>query len=218
MLKITVVIGDDHPAFREGLSRLLNDETDIQCVGKAADGLEVVLLVKESRPNVAIIDVSMPNLNGIEAVKQIKAACPGTAILIVSAFDYHSYVLASLQAGALGYMSKDRPLSELVSAIRLVNNGDSVIGIKTTDKIMNHLTGGYKGDRVFKQLLPREIEVLRLAAKGMSNKGIAAELIISERTVQTHLVNIFKKLQVNSRTQAVLHALTKGWLTLDDLS
>jgi len=138
---------------------------------------------------------------------------------MVSGFEYQSYIVASLQAGARGYMSKNAPLNEIVSAIRLVHKGGSVLDLKAADKIVCYLTARGSRDKTdFEQLQSRELEVLKLAAKGMSNKEIARELFISERTVQTHLVNIFRKLGVNSRTQAVLDALKKGWLTLDNLS
>lgn len=214
-----MLIADDHPTFRDGLSRLLEDEEDFKCIAKSSDGIETVRLARELQPNVAIIDVAMPNLNGIEATKQIKACCPAIAVLIVSAFDYESYILASLQAGASGYMSKNTPLSELISAIRLVHKGDSILDIRATDRIVHHLTTRDTGNKpASNHLHPRELEILKLAAKGMSNKLIAEELIISERTVQTHLVNIFRKLGVGSRTQAVLHSLKKGWLNIDNLS
>ena len=219
MEKIRLLIADDHPTFLEGLSRLLQDEEDLECIAKSTDGVETIKLAKELEPDVAIIDVSMPNLNGIEAAKQIKAACPTTAVLMISGFEYQSYIVASLQAGARGYMSKNAPLNEIVSAIRLVHKGGSVLDLKDTDKVVRYLTARGGSNKIdFEQLQSRELEVLKLAAKGMSNKEIAKELFISERTVQTHLVNIFRKLGVGSRTQAVLDGLRKGWLTLDNLS
>jgi DNA-binding NarL/FixJ family response regulator len=215
MEKTKLLIADDHPAFREGLSRLLEEEEDLECVGISADGEEAVRMVEELHPDVAIIDVSMPNLDGIKATEKIKAACPDTAVLMISAFDYQSYVLASLKAGASGYMSKDRPLQELISAIRLVRGGDSILDLKATDTIVQCLIDSERGGKTgFDELQSRELDVIKLTAKGMSNKDIAEELFISERTVQTHLINIFRKLGVNSRTQAVLYALRKGWITL----
>ena len=219
MEKTRLLIADDHPAFREGLSRLLEEEEDLECVGISADGEEAVRMVEELHLDVAVIDVSMPNLDGIKATEKIKAACPDTAVLMISAFDYQSYVLASLKAGASGYMSKDRPLRELISAIRLVRGGDSILDLKATDTIVQCLIDSERGGKTgFDELQSRELDVIKLTAKGMSNKDIADELFISERTVQTHLINIFRKLGVNSRTQAVLYALRKGWITLNDAS
>jgi DNA-binding NarL/FixJ family response regulator len=218
MEKIKVLVADDHPVFREGLCQLLEHEEDLECVAKPADGEEAVRLAMELLPDVAIIDIAMPKLNGIEAVKQIKAAHPATAILIVSAFSYESYILASLRAGAAGYLLKSTSLRELTNAIRSVHAGEAVFDFRATSKILRRLADD-KGEerRNLEELYPRELEVLRLAGKGLSNKEIARELVISERTVQTHLVNIFRKLDVGSRTEAVLHALKEGWLTLDDL-
>jgi DNA-binding NarL/FixJ family response regulator len=216
--KIKVLVADDHPVFREGLCRLLEDEKDIEVVAQAADGKEAIKLAKELLPDVAIIDVVMPGVGGIEATRQIKAACPATAILMVSAYAYEAYILASLQAGAAGYLLKNALSSQLVNAIRLVHGGEAVFNFKAISKSMRRIIGD-KGELKgsLEGLHRRELEVLKLAAKGLSNKEIAAELFISERTVQTHLVNIFRKLKVGSRTEAVLHALKEGWLTLDDL-
>ncbi len=184
-------------------------------VSALLDGLEAVKLAKELQPDVVLIDISMPNLDGISAAKQIKTESPKSAVIVLSAFDYDSYILAALQAGAAGYMLKTTPLGELVSAIRLVNKGESVLDVKATSKLVRHLRVG-DNKIAYEQLQSREAEVLNFAAKGMSNKEIAKELSISERTVQTHLLNIFRKLGVNSRTQAVLYALKKGWITLDN--
>lgn len=218
-MKIKVLVADDHPTFRDGLCRFLEDEEDIEIVAKPQNGKQAVILAKELQPDVAIIDVSMPELNGIEATKQIKSACPDIAILMVSAFDYESYIRASLQAGAAGYMLKTAPTSELVSAIRLVSIGEAVFDMKTAGRIMHNLfVNGDEEGGAFARLYPREIEILKQAAKGKSNKAIGEELVISERTVQTHMVHIFKKLEVGSRTEAVLRALKDGCITIDDLS
>jgi len=216
--KIKILVADDHPAFREGLCRLIEEEEDMEVVATAADGGEAARLAKELLPNVAIIDVAMPVVNVIEAAKQIKAACPATATLMISAYGYESYILASLEAGAAGYLLKSVSLRDLTSAIRSVHAGKGVFDLKAASKILRRLSpekgngGGGLG-----KLHPRELEVLKLVAKGMSNKEIAAELSISERTVQTHLTNIFRKLEVGSRTEAVLHGLKEGWFALDDL-
>jgi len=219
MEKICVLVADSHPVFREGLCRFLEEEKDIEVVARAADGEEAVRLAKEFQPDMVIIDVALPKLNGIEAAKQIKLAYPTTAILMISAYGYESYMLASLRAGAAGYVLKDAPVSKLISAIRLIYTGETVFDLKAISKILAHLAAE-RGDerRRLVELHDRELEILNLAAKGLSNKAIASELGISERTVQTHMVNIFRKLEVGSRTEAVIHALREGWVTLDDLT
>jgi len=218
MEKIRVIIADNHPAFREGLCRLLSDEKEIEVVGQAGDGEEVVNLARELKPDVAIVDVAMPKMSGIEATKRIKESSPETAVLIVSAFNYQTYILASLRAGAAGYLTKDTPIRELVTAVRLAHAGDGIIDRSAANNIIRHLISDKNGKKGNLDLYPREIEVLKLTARGMRNKEIARELNISERTVQAHLSNIFSKLEVDSRTEAVLQALKEGWLDICDLS
>jgi two-component system, NarL family, response regulator LiaR len=218
MEKIRVVIADNHPAFREGLCRLLSDEKELEVVGQAGDGEEIVNLSKDLKPDVAIVDVAMPKLSGIEATKRIKETSPNTAVLIVSAFNYQTYILASLRAGAAGYLTKDTPIRELVTAVRLAYAGDGIIDRSAANNIIRHLIADKDGKKDSLDLYPREIEVLKLTAKGMRNKEIAKELNISERTVQAHLSNIFNKLEVDSRTEAVLQALKEGWLDICDLT
>ena len=198
---------------------MLEDEDGFECVGRAEDGQEAVRLSKKLNPDIVLIDVSMPNLSGTQAAKEIGKACPNTSVIMISAFDYESYILSSLQAGAKGYILKTTPLDKLISAIRLVYSGEGVLDLKATEKLVRFLnlkTGNRGSEGKFELLYPRELEVLKLAANGMSNKEIAATLVISERTVQTHLVNIFRKLGANSRTQAVLHALREGWIVLEN--
>lgn len=216
--KIRVIIADDHPAFRDGLSRLLEDEGDIEVVAKPEDGEEAVSLAKELLPDVAIVDIAMPKLDGIETTRQIKACCPETNVLIVSAHNFGSYILAALRYGASGYILKTASLGEIAGAIRLVHAGEGVFDLKAGSRVLCRLANS-KGENgeITDIIRPRELEVLRLAAKGMGNKEIARQLIISERTVHSHLINIFRKLDVGSRTEAVLHALKEGWLSLDDL-
>lgn len=217
--KIRLLIADDHPVFREGLSRLLEEESDLEVVGVAEDGQEAVRLAQERLPNVVILDVAMPKLNGIEATKQIKAACPNTAIIALSAYGYESYMLAAIGAGATAYLLKTEDLGELVDAIRVVHAGQTVLDPIAAQKLFSRLAYA-TGNPTLKaphQLHQRELEILRLGTRGISNKQIAAELFISERTVQTHFVNIFRKLEVSSRTEAILHALREGLITLDDL-
>jgi len=219
MKKIKILIADDHPSFREGLCRLLNEQEDMDVVAVASDGQETIGMTEELLPDVVIIDVSMPKTNGIEAARQIKQTCPNTSILMVSAYSYEAYVLASIRAGASGYLLKNAPVGQLISAVRLVNTGEGVFNLKATGKILSRMaTDKNKKEASLTELRDREAEILGLAAKGMTNKEIAEQLFISERTVHTHLTNIFIKLKVSSRTEAVLYALREGWLTLEDLS
>lgn len=216
---IRLLIADDHPVFREGLSRLLEEESDLEVVAVAEDGQEAVSLAQERLPNVVILDVAMPKLNGIEASKQIKAACPNTAIIILSAYGYESYMLAAIGAGATAYLLKTKDLGELVDAIRVVHAGQIVLDPIAAYKLFSRLAYAIGNPtKAPHHLHSRELEVLRLGARGITNKQIATGLFISERTVQTHFVSIFKKLGVSSRTEAVIHALREGLITLDVLS
>ena len=216
---ITILIADDHPTYREGLRQLLSAETDFECIGVACDGAEAIEMAKQFQPDVALIDIIMPELNGIKATAHIKASCPNTAVLVLSAFDQTAYILPVVQAGASGYLLKNSSLDDIANAIRLVHSGDTVLDSAAVDVVMANIRTGStsKGNRS-DDLGSREMEVLTLTAKGMSNKDIAEQLTLSERTVQKHLVSIFKKLSVSSRTQAVLYALRKGWLSLEDLA
>ncbi len=218
MDKIKVMVVDDHPAFRDGLSRLLQEENDLEVVATPGDGKEAVELAPKLKPDVIVMDISMPNMNGIEAAKIIKNEAPEIAILMVSAYSYPSYVLAALRAGAAGYLLKNAPLQELTKAIRLISAGEGVFDMKVTGNLLRRLAMDKTEKRKdIEELHPRELQILTLAAKGLGNKEIATQLEISERTVQTHLVNLFRKLRVSSRTEAVLQGLRQGWLTLDDL-
>ena len=216
MNKTTVIIVDDHPPFSQGLSRLLAAEADLEVVAQCSNGEEAVKLTTQLQPNVAIIDVAMPKLSGIEVARLIKASSPETAILMLSAYGYESYVLHALQAGARGYLSKSSPVSELVSAIRSVHSGKAVFDTQAAG-FLQSLAGADNERRRGNKLRTRELEVLKLVAKGKSNKEIAKELVISYRTVQTHLTTIFRKLEAGSRTEALVRALRNGWLTLNDL-
>jgi len=219
--KIRLLIVDDHPAFRDGLARILGEEEEFECVGKAADGAAAINMAKRLKPDIVLMDFVMPKSDGTRAAREIRKHCPNTAIIMLSAFDYEAYILASLRAGARGYILKTAPLDKITSAIRLVHKGESVLDIGVTDKLMNHLQLKESGEdghinTRFDMLQPRELEVICLAAKGMSNKEIADNLFISERTVQTHMVNIFRKMGGNSRTQAVLYAVREGWVNLHE--
>jgi DNA-binding NarL/FixJ family response regulator len=220
---IRVIIADDHALFREGTRHILAGEPDIEVVGEAANGAEAVAMVEQLQPHVAIIDISMPVLGGIEATKRIKSAYPGIAILILTSYDDDRYVFALLAAGAAGYLLKDVPPIDLVRAVRSVHVGESVLAPAIARKVWAHFaaqTGSHPtpfSSGVAPLLTNREREILRLAARGMSNSRIAAALYISLRTVQAHLTQIFNKLGVGSRTEAVIAGLKHGVIDLEDL-
>jgi len=220
MSAIRVLIADDHALVREGTRRMLEQEADMQVVGEAGDGEETVKLACELKPDVAIVDISMPKLDGIEATKQIKEQCPSVTILILSAHDDDQFIFSLLEAGAAGYLLKSIRSRELVDAVRAVHAGESVLHPSIAKKVLNRFvsTGGKpQAAKPADVLSDREKEILRLATKGLSNADIAKELYLSVRTVQGHLGHIFNKLQVGSRTEAVVRALKEGWVTLDDI-
>lgn len=219
MDKIRIVLADDHVLMRQGTRELLEREEDLEIVGEAGDGEQAVELVTELHPDVALIDIAMPKLNGIEATRRIKARYPSVAVLILTAYDNDQYVFALLEAGAAGYLLKDVRARDLVEAIRAVNAGEAVLHPVIARKVVNCFArrpGEPTKEIALERLTEREMQVLRLAAKGMSNKEIAKELVLSVRTVQGHLHNIFGKMRVGSRAEAVVQALRKGWLTLED--
>jgi DNA-binding NarL/FixJ family response regulator len=214
--KIKILIADDHPLFREGLCQLISKEKDLECVGVAANGREAVKLASKLLPDVVLMDVSMPDMNGIEAAKRIKKECSETKVLMLSAFKYQYQVLTCIQAGVDGYMLKNTRRRELINAIRMVNIGDKVFSAEATGNILQQAVSK-KGELSIGDLNPRELEVFKLAAMGKSNKKIARELTISVHTVATHLFKIFAKIGVQSRTEATLLALQEGWFTVEDL-
>jgi len=215
--KIRILIADDHPHSREGLRHLLDGE-ELVVVATAQSGAEAIELAAQLKPNVALIDVAMPGLSGIEAARQLKQTCPETAIIMFSAYDYEAYVIASLQAGASGYLLKDANIDKLINAIKIVHEGGSVFDRRVTENTVRSL---YIEPRTMRQGMPklnsRQLEVLRLVAKGKNNIEIGKELYISDRTVQTHLMHIFRNLNVGSRTEAVVQALKQGYLFTDEI-
>ena len=219
MQTIKVLLADDHALVREGTRELLEREDDLEVVAEAGDGEEAVRLTVEYKPDVALVDIAMPKLNGIEATKQIKEISPVTAVLILTAYDDDQYVFALLEAGAAGYLLKNVRGRDLVDAVRSLHAGESVLHPVIARKVLDRYArsaGEAPEHGVTDKLSERELEVLRLAAKGMGNRDIARELHLSVRTVQAHLSTIFTKMEVGSRTEAVVRALREGLLTFDD--
>ena len=217
MIPIRVLLADDHAVVRKGIREFLEEDGEITVVAEASDGIEAVRLVGEHAPDVAVLDIQMPRMTGIEATRQIKAAYPGVRVLILTAYDDDPYVFALLRAGADGYLLKNADSDALVRAVKTTAAGGKVLDPDITAKVVAQMAGGKPAaaqDQV-EPLSDRELDVLRLAGRGLTNKQIGQELDISDRTVQGHLANIYGKLAVSSRTEAVTRALKLGWIVLD---
>jgi len=218
--KIKVLIADDHAVVREGTRQILEQEPDLEVVAEAGDGEEATKLAGIHKPDVAIIDVAMPKVDGIAATKQIKILYPNTAVLILTAYDDDQFVFSLLEAGAAGYLLKSVRGRELVDAVRAVHAGESVLHPAVARKVLNRFVpapGKPARQKATEALSERELDVLKLATRGLSNQDIADKLCLSLRTVQAHFSHIFNKLQVSSRTEAVVRALKEGWVALDDV-
>jgi len=218
--KISILLADDHPLLRQALRNVLDQQADFEVVAEVGDGDEVVKATTELVPDVVIMDISMPKLNGLEATRQIKAKHPGVAILVLTIHGEAEHVLGLLEAGAAGYLTKSVFGEEVVHAIRAVVAGETVLSAASSRQILKHalrlMTKPSRLDSNVK-ISARELQILKLAATGMSNKEIALNLELSLRTVKGYLVDIFSKLGVASRTEAVIASLRAGFLTLDDL-
>jgi NarL family two-component system response regulator LiaR len=220
MKTIRVLLAEDHVVVRQGTRQLLEREPDFKIVGEAGDGEEAVRLAKELKPDVIIMDVAMPKLSGIEATKQIKAVLPAASVLVLTGYDYDEYIFSMLEAGAAGYLLKNVSGDELISAVRAVYAGEPMIHPAVLRKVMTRFKTPPPAPAPVHALSPlseREMEVLKIAAKGVSNRDIANELFISERTVQAHMRSVFNKLGVGSRSEAILYGLKKGWFSIDEL-
>jgi DNA-binding NarL/FixJ family response regulator len=214
--RIQVLLVDDHPIVRKGTREMLEPYSDLQVIGEAGDGREALAFVSRTRPDVILMDVSMPGMNGIEATTAIKRLTPSVAILVLTSYDDDAYVFALLEAGAAGYILKNAREEELIGAIRSVFEGESVLHPSIAKKVLNRFSAQSQSapgaQAEVDSLSPRELEVIRAAATGDTNKEIAKVLDISPRTVQVHLANIFSKLGVGSRTEAVLYGIRRGWI------
>ena len=216
-MSISVLLVEDHKIVREGTRQLLEQCADIKVVGEASDGLEAVAMTEEIQPDIIVVDVRLPKLNGIEATRIITNRSPNIKVLILSAYDDDSYVFPLFEAGASGYLLKSSSGAELAEAIRTVNKGGTALSPRIGSKLVSRLGNRqvYRKGNMPEGLTKREMDVLRAAAHGQANKTIAVELGISVQTVQVHLRNIFGKLQVSSRSEAIVRAIQYGWITLE---
>lgn len=214
--KIRVLISDDHDVVRRGLRALLETEDDIEIVGEAADGVEAVLKARSLRPDVTLLDLMMPRKNGIEVIGDIKQETPEARILVLTSFSDDEKVFSAIKAGALGYLLKETSPDELLQAVRDVYHGESSLHPAIARKLIRELNRPSSLPPAEEPLTEREIEVLIKVARGLSNQEIADSLVISERTVRTHVSNILSKLHLANRTQAALYALKEGLTSLEE--
>jgi len=209
---IKVILADDHHMVRAGIRQLLESEQDIQVLAEAGDGEEAKSLIQQHKPDVAVLDIQMPKASGIEVTRWVRAHLPEVGVLILTAYDDDPYVMAVLQAGANGYVLKTAKTDDLIQAVRDVYEGKSALDPAVTRKLMSNIFRHPEKISV-ESLTERELDVLRLAAKGFTNKAIGVQLNISDRTVQGHLAHTFAKLQATSRTEAVMRAVSLGWIS-----
>jgi DNA-binding NarL/FixJ family response regulator len=212
--KIKILIADDHPVVREGLSAMLNKEEDIRVVGEAENGTEAINKARALQPDVVLMDLRMPEVDGVEAMRQIRAKNPEMKFIVLTTYDNDEYIFKGIEAGARAYLIKDAPREELFKAIRAVYKGESLIEPAVAGKVLDRFAELSREAQCPDVISERELEVLNLMAKGAANKLIAATLNIGESTVKTHIQSIFQKLGVSDRTEAVTEALQKGIIHL----
>jgi NarL family two-component system response regulator LiaR len=214
--RIRVLVADDHAIVRKGICALLATEPDIEVVGEAQDGEEALAVAQKAQPDVILMDLVMPSLDGLEAIRRIRTCQPKARILVLTSFAGDDKVFPAIKAGALGYLLKDSGPEELVQAIEQVYRGQSSLHPSIARKVLRELSEAAERTPDTDPLTEREIEVLQLVARGRSNREISHLLTISEATVRTHVSNILAKLGLCSRTQAALYALREGWASLHD--
>ncbi|AUJ23299.1 MULTISPECIES: response regulator [Virgibacillus] len=222
--KIRIVLIDDHKLFREGVKRILDFEPAFEVVAEGDDGSMAAKLVKENNPDVVLMDINMPNMNGVQATKDLVRYFPNTSVIILSIHDDESYVTHALKTGAQGYLLKEMDSEALIEAIKVVSDGGSYLHPKVThnlvmeyrrlakDNLSSLAENGIEYRQPLHLLTKRECQVLQLLADGKSNRAVAETLYISEKTVKNHVSNILQKMNVNDRTQAVVAAIRKGWV------
>ena len=209
-----VLVVDDQTLFRTGLTSLLAEDRRVDVVGQAVDGVDAVKQAVKLKPDVVLMDLKMPNLDGIEATRQIVEQLPSTRVLILTTFETDSQVIQALKAGASGYVLKDSSAAAIVSSVLAVTAGERVMASAVANRVLDMLTGTATPKEFYDGLTNREIEILKLLANGMANKQIAYRLKISEKTVRNHVSNMYEKLGIYDRSQAVLYAVKKGLVEL----
>ena len=207
---VRVLLVDDQPLFRTGLARLLSDDGRLEIIGQASDGAEAVKMAIKLKPDVVLMDLKMPNIDGIEATRQIIAEDPTIRVLILTTFETDNHVIQALKAGASGYVLKDSLAEAIVSSVQAVAAGERVMASAVANRVLEMLSGTSTPKEFYDGLTVREVEILRLLATGMANKQIAYRLKISEKTVRNHVSNMYEKLGIYDRSQAVLYAVRKG--------
>ena len=213
-VKIRVMITDDHPVVREGLSAMLSREKDIEVVGEAVNGNEAIEKARDLKPDIVLMDLRMPEVDGVEAMRRIRAENSDIKFIVLTTYDNDEYIFQGIEAGARAYLLKDSPREEMFKAIRVVSEGGSLIEPAVAGRVLDRFASLSRQVQMPEALSEREVEVLKLIAQGTSNKIIATSLNISESTVKTHIQSIFNKLEVNDRTEAVTEAIKKGIITL----
>ena len=211
---IRILIADDHPIVRQGLATVLNQEEDMEVVGLAENGVLAVSLAKDLHPDVILMDLQMPEMDGVEAIQRIKEEAEDIGIIILTTYDTDDYIFRGIEAGARAYLLKDSPPEEVLKAIRAVHKGESLIQPRVASRLLDRFSQLARAPVPKEVLSPREVEVLQLMAKSTVNKEIAAELFIGESTVKTHIIHIFNKLGVKGRTEAVAEAARRGIIRL----
>jgi DNA-binding NarL/FixJ family response regulator len=212
---IRVLIADDHAVVREGLRGFLALQEDVEVVGEAADGEEAAAAAERLTPDVALVDLVMPRVDGIEAIRRIRAVAPATRVIVLTSFADEDRMLPAVRAGAVGYLLKDVDPKDLVAAVRTVNDGGTLLHPTVIRELVREVAGGRRQPAADSPLTAREREVLGLIARGRANKAIAFELGVAEKTVKTHVSNILGKLGVTDRTQAALYAVREGLVDLE---
>lgn len=211
---IRVVLADDHAVVRAGIRKFLESSADLQVVAEVGDGEQAIKAIESYKPDVVVLDIQMPEMSGIEVTRWVRVNAASTGVLILTAYDDDAFVLAVLESGANGYVLKTADAEDIIQAVKSVHEGKSVLDPEIARKVMAHVSRKNMPSPIEK-LTDRELEVLTLTAKGYTNKAIGFQLSISDRTVQGHLAKTFNKLQASSRTEAVMRAVSLGWLPPD---